>query len=152
MGSVAGRPVAPALVEELATDRRVVRPQGLAAAGSRGGPRPLPLCISPNYRAHPNHCSRCAEPSLEFLRDDPLRRVCGLLGNDKGVGLDAHRKDRFLLLVHCGKLVDVGIELDEGRVDVRDLPAKERNEDGGVFMEGVGLHLVKRLAKVLIGP
>ena len=68
------------------------------------------------------------------------------------MGLDGHREDRLLPLVHCGELVDVGVELGEGGVEVRDLPAEEGNEDGGVVVEGVGPHLVKRLAKVLIGP
>ncbi len=36
-------------------------------------------------------------------------------------------------------------------MEVRDLPAKERNKDGGVVVESVGPHLVKRLTKVVIG-
>ncbi len=68
------------------------------------------------------------------------------------MGLDGHREDRLLLLVHCRKLVDDGVELGEGGVEVRDLPAEEGNEDGGVVVKGVGLYLLKRLAKVLIGP
>ena len=55
-------------------------------------------------------------------------------------------------LVHRGKLVDIGVELGKGGVEVRDLPAEEGNEDGGVVVEGVGPHLVKRLAKVLLDP
>ncbi len=149
---VAGQPVAAALAEDLATDRRVVRPRRLAAAGARWGPRLLPLCTSPHDRAHPNHCAHCAETFLEFLRDDPVRQVCGLLGNNKDVGLDGHWEDRLLPLVHCEKLVDVGVELGKDRVEVRDFLVEKGNEDGGVVIEGVGPHLVKRLAKVFIGP
>ncbi len=68
------------------------------------------------------------------------------------MGLDGHREDRLLLLVHFGELVDVGVELVEGGVEVRDLFAEEGKKDGGVVVEGIGPHLVKRLAKVLIGP
>ena len=75
-----------------------------------------------------------------------------MLGNNKGVGLNGHRKDRVLPLVQCGELIDVGVELGEGGVDVRDLPAEEGNKDGGVVVKGVGLYLVKRLAQVFIGP
>ncbi len=68
------------------------------------------------------------------------------------MGLDGHREDRLLPLKHYRELVDVGVELGESREEGRDLFAEERNEDGGVVVESVGLHLVKRLAKVLIGP
>ncbi len=89
---------------------------------------------------------------LEFLRDDPLQRVCGLLGKNKGVGLDGHREDCLLPLVHFGELVDVCVELGEGEVEVRDPSAEKGNENGSLVVESVGLHLVKRLAKVFIGP
>ncbi len=55
-------------------------------------------------------------------------------------------------LVHYEELVDIGVELGEGGVEIRDFPAEEGNKDGGVVVEGVGPYLVKRLAKVLIGP
>ena len=55
-------------------------------------------------------------------------------------------------LVHLGELVDVGVELGEGGVEVRDLPAEKENENGNLVVESVGQHLVKRLAKVFIGP
>ena len=89
---------------------------------------------------------------MEFLWDDLFRRDCELLGKNKSVGLNGHREERFLPLVHCGELIDVGVELIEGGVEVRDLPAEEENENDSVVMEGVSLHLVKRFAKVFIGP
>ena len=68
------------------------------------------------------------------------------------MGLDGHREDRLFPLINCGELVDVRVELGVGGVEIRDLADEERNEDGGVVVEGVGPHLVKRLDKVLIGP
>ncbi len=68
------------------------------------------------------------------------------------MGLDGHQDDRLLPLVHCEELVDIGVELGKGGVEVWDLPVKEKNDDGGVVVKGVGSYLVKRLARVLIGP
>ena len=117
VGPIAGWPVAGALIEEIATDRRVVRPRQLDATTPGGGLQPPPFAAlspaSPNYQDHPNHSSRRAEPALELLRDDPLRRVCGLLRDKVGVGLDSHREDCVLPLVDSGELVDVAVELDE---------------------------------------
>ena len=34
------------------------------------------------------------------------------------MGLDGYREDCVLLLVDCGELVDIAVELGEGRVEV----------------------------------
>ncbi len=140
----------PPLLKSLQLIDRLFDPDDLPRQAPAGNLDHFLFAPAPINRAHPNHCSCCVEPSLEFLRDDPLWRVGGLLGNNKCVGLDGHREDRLLPPVHLGELVDVGVEHGEGGVEVRDLYAKEENEDGGVVVEGVGPHLVKRLAKVLI--
>ena len=62
------------------------------------------------------------------------------------------REDCLLPLVQWEELVDVGVEISKGGVKVQDLPAGEGNKDGGVVVEGVGPHPVKRFAKIFIGP
>lgn len=67
------------------------------------------------------------------------------------MGLDSHHKDCFLPLVHCGKLVNIAIELGKSRVKGRSFLAKQRNENGGVVVESISPHLVERLAEVFLG-
>lgn len=55
-------------------------------------------------------------------------------------------------LVHYRELVDIGVKLGKSKVKVWSLLAKQKNEDGDVVVEGMGLHLVKKLAEVFVGP
>ena len=99
-----------------------------------------------------NHFPRRAELAPELLRYDPLRQVSWLLGIDVGVGLDGHREDCVLPVVHCGEFVDVAVELGEDGVKVRGLFAEQGDKDGGVVVEGIRPHVVEGLPKVLVGP
>ncbi len=66
------------------------------------------------------------------------------------MGLDDYCKDYCLPLVHCGEIVDVGIELGESRVKGKGLLAYQRNENGGLIVKSIDPHLVKGYAKVLV--
>ncbi len=89
----------PPLLKRLQLIDGLFDPDDLTRRPTARGPRPPPLAApspaSPDYQAHPNHCPRLAGSALELLRDDPLRRVCGLLGDDVGVSFDAHPPTRF---------------------------------------------------------
>ena len=126
----------------------------MTTSGGRLRPPPL-VSFSParlDYRAYPNHCPWRTEPALELLRDDPLRRVCGLLGDDVSVSLNSYREDYVLPLVDCEELVDVAVQLGEGNGEIGGLFAEQRNKNGSVVVEGIRSHIVEGLLKGLVGP
>ena len=69
-----------------------------------------------------------------------------------GGGLNSHRKDYVLPLADCAELVDVAVELGKGSVEVRGLFAEQGDKDGGVVVEGIRSHVIKKLSKVFVGP
>lgn len=73
-----------------------------------------------------------------------------MLGNNKDVGLDCYGKDCILPFVDCGEFIDIVIELSKYGVKVWGLFAKQKDENGGVVMESIGLYIVKQLLKIFI--
>lgn len=78
---------------------------------------------------HPYYCSRCTKPTLKFLHDNLFCRICGPLGDDVCMGLDSHRKDRFLPFVDRRVLVNAIMKfLESGRENLVPLPQRGRHE------------------------